>query len=315
MTDPVRPLEVVAAVIQRSDGRFLLAQRPVGRVYAGYWEFPGGKVEPGESLHQALERELREELGIRVGLAYPWVSRCFHYPHALVRLNFFRVTGWQGKPHGHEEQALAWQRAEALTVHPMLPANAPILRALQLPPVYGITAASIDGEEKFLDRLERALSLGLRLIQVREKAMTPQSLTRFATSVVDLAHRYDAKVIVNGSPEIARAAGADGVHLSAESLIRATARPDAEWCGASCHDRRELDRAAMLGLDFAVLGPVRQTASHPGGRTLGWLDFQVLIHQYSLPVYAIGGMTRSDLVRAWEHAGHGIAAIRGAWAV
>lgn len=313
MNDLRRPLEVVAAIIQRSDGRFLLAQRPAGRAYAGYWEFPGGKVEAGESLHRALERELREELGIRVRRAYPWVTRCFHYPHALVRLNFFRVPEWQDEPRGHEDQALVWERAEAVTVHPMLPANAPILRALQLPQVYGITAASTHGDERFFDKLERALARGLRLIQVREKGMTSQSLKTFAKSVVGLAHRHNAIVLVNAPAEIALAVGADGVHLSADRLMRATVRPDVEWCGASCHDRQELDQAARLGLDFVVLGPVKATASHYGGRILGWPKFREMIGRYPLPVYAIGGMTRADLVQSWEHGGHGIAAIRAAW--
>src|SRR5205085_3896600 len=88
-------IEVAAAVIQRADGAFLLAQRPPGKVYAGYWEFPGGKVEPGEAVERAIARELHEELGIDVECAYPWITRVYTYPHATVRLNFFRVTAWK----------------------------------------------------------------------------------------------------------------------------------------------------------------------------------------------------------------------------
>ena len=104
---PIRPrldgpalekvIEVVAAVIERPDGAFLLAQRPPGKVYAGYWEFPGGKVEPGEAAHDALARELHEELGIEVEQAYPWITREYVYPHGHVRLNFFRVRAWRGE--------------------------------------------------------------------------------------------------------------------------------------------------------------------------------------------------------------------------
>src|SRR5918994_6473274 len=97
-------IEVAAAVLQRPDGSFLLAQRPPGKVYAGYWEFPGGKVEPGEPAAAALARELHEELGIDVECAYPWLTRVFTYPHATVRLNFFRVTRWRGEPHPREDQ-------------------------------------------------------------------------------------------------------------------------------------------------------------------------------------------------------------------
>src|SRR3954468_10434593 len=95
----VKRVEVAAAVLQRADGSFLLAQRPPGKVYAGYWEFPGGKVEPGERVDEALARELHEELGIRIAGSYPWLTRVFTYPHATVRLNFRRVTRWQNEPH------------------------------------------------------------------------------------------------------------------------------------------------------------------------------------------------------------------------
>jgi len=101
-------VEVAAAVLQRPDGSFLLAQRPPDKIWAGYWEFPGGKIEPGETPYHALVRELREELGITVTTAYPWVTRVFAYPHATVRLNFFRVTAWSGELHPHEGQQFAW---------------------------------------------------------------------------------------------------------------------------------------------------------------------------------------------------------------
>lgn len=313
MTDQERPLDVVAAVILRGDQSFLLAQRPLGKVYAGFWEFPGGKVESGEEPRAALERELREELGIRVGRAYPWIHRRFDYPHASVRLNFYRVLDWHGEPHGHENQALAWQRAEAVSVGPLLPANRPVLRALQLPNVCGITAASEQGESRFLELLEVALEKGLRLIQVREKWMTPDSLVRFAKAVVTLARRYGGKVLINGTPGASAAAGADGVHLAASELMRSRVRPAVDWCGASCHDSRELLQALELGLDYVVLGPVKRTFSHPGARCLGWEEFATLISNYPLPVYGVGGLTHADLEHAWQRGAHGIAGIRGIW--
>jgi len=123
-------VEVAAAVILRDDGRFLLGQRPAGKVYAGYWEFPGGKIEPGESPRAALKRELHEELGMDVERAYPWLTRDYDYAHAAVRLRFFRVVRWSGTPHGRENQQFEWQRPGAVAVAPVLPANGPILRAL-----------------------------------------------------------------------------------------------------------------------------------------------------------------------------------------
>jgi mutator protein MutT len=139
-------VEVAAAVIERPDGSFLMASRPAGKVYAGWWEFPGGKVEAGETARQALDRELREELGIEVEQAWPWLNRTYNYPHADVMLRFFRVTRWRGEPHPHEGQSFAWTRAEAPAVSsPILPANGPILKAcaclwnmrFRMPPSWG----------------------------------------------------------------------------------------------------------------------------------------------------------------------------------
>ncbi len=166
-----RVVEVAAAVLLRAAGtQFLLAQRPSGKVYAGYWEFPGGKLEPGESAHQALLRELREELGVVVDQASPWLSREFSYPHANVRLRFFRVDTWHGAIVPLEHCAFAWlDVGQAPQVEPILPANQPILRALALPPLYALTNAEENGVPAELARLERALADGLRLIQVRDK--------------------------------------------------------------------------------------------------------------------------------------------------
>ena len=170
---------VPAAVLKRPDGSFLLAQRPPDKIWAGYWEFPGGKIELGETPYHALVRELREELGIEVETAYPWITRVFTYPHATVRLNFFRVTEWRGELHPHEGQQFAWQSPAALrylrangggsaTVSPMLPANAPILRALELPDLYAISNAAELGVEEFLQRLERALQNGFAPLLTRK---------------------------------------------------------------------------------------------------------------------------------------------------
>jgi len=306
-------LEVVAAVITGADGRFLLGQRPAGKVYAGYWEFPGGKVEAGESPLAALKRELHEELGIEVERAYPWLVRDYDYAHASVRLRFFRVVRWSGTPHGRENQGFAWQFPGAISVDPLLPANGPILRALRLPPVYAISNAGELGEHEFLLRLERALAQGLRLLQVREKAMPVEALIRFAASAVERAHARGARVLVNADVSVAQRAGADGVHLTSAQLRQIEQRPALELVGASCHDAGELARAQALGVDFAVLGPVLPTPSHPGAAGIGWDRFAALLPDCTLPVYALGGLKLADLETAQALGAHGISMQRGAW--
>ncbi len=306
-------VDVAAAVIERDDGSFLLTQRPRGKAYADYWEFPGGKVEPGEPVAEALRRELHEELGIDLVQAYPWITRVYSYPHATVRLHFHRVLKWQGEPHAHEEQALAWQRCGALSVAPMLPANAPVLKVLALPIVYAITHAWETGVGRALAQLDDALAKGLRLVQIREARLEPPAREAFAAQVTQRVHALGGIVLVNGDEHLAGRIGADGVHLPAQALMAARQRPQFEWCGASCHDAAELARAAELGVDFAVLGPVLEKHGQPGQPGIGLQRFGDLAGGCPLPVFALGGMRVSDLDRARTRGAHGVAMIRGAW--
>jgi len=312
-TQSEKIIEVSAAVLQRPDGSFLLAQRPADKIWAGYWEFPGGKVELGETAHDALVRELREELGIEVQTAYPWLTRIFTYPHATVRLSFFRVTDWTGDLHPHEGQQFSWQQPGQALVSPILPANTPILRALELPDLYAISNVAKLGVDVFLSRLKIKLDAGLRLIQLREKNMPSDEYRILAQRVLKLAHACGAKVLLNGDVQLAQELGADGVQLSARQLVELHERPALDWCAASCHNIEELRRAQELGCDFALLSPVLPTQSHPGAPHLGWDSFAAIAAGASIPVYALGGLTDGDRQIAWQHGAHGIALLSQAW--
>ena len=307
-----RLVDVAAAVIERPDGSFLLAQRPPGKVYAGYWEFPGGKVEPGEPVASALDRELREELGIEVELAYPWITRGFTYPHATVRLHFYRVVRWRNDPHPLEGQSFVWQRSGHLTVSPMLPANASILKALSLPISMGITRAWEAGVEPGIRQFRLAVARGLRLVQVRENNLDATARKSFAAQIVRELRDAGGLAMLNNDFQLASSIGA-GVHLPSRELMTASSRPDVEWCSASCHDAAELKKASDLGFDFVLLGPVHATPSHVDATELGWKNFADLIRNYSLPVFALGGMRLGDLDDARRCGAHGVAMIRGAW--
>jgi 8-oxo-dGTP diphosphatase len=313
-----RPItEVAAAVLLRgaeNDPRqeYLLAQRPPGKVYAGYWEFPGGKVEPGESPRDALVRELTEELGIRVVDATPWLVREFDYPHAHVRLHFFRIRRWLGTIAPIEHSGFAWCRAHlAPSVSPVLPANAPIMAALDLPTRYAITCAEENGAEEELERLGRALADGLRLLQIRDKTLPEAQRAQFARRVVDLARPAGVRVLVNADAQLAADIAADGLHLASAGLMACTARPDFPLVGASCHSDAELAQATALGLDYALLGPVLPTRTHAGATPLGWENFARLAALRPLPVFALGGMRPGLLDEAMAHGAHGIALMRG----
>jgi 8-oxo-dGTP diphosphatase len=307
-------VRVAAAVILRGDGQVLLAQRPPGKAYAGYWEFPGGKLEPGESPRHALDRELHEELGLSVRRAAPWLVQRYVYPHAHVELNFFRVLAWDGEPVGHDGQAFAWQTPGRFDVAPLLPANTAVLRALVLPPVYAITMAGDLGQEIFLGRARAALDRGLKLIQLREKEWNPERQHALCDTVLELAAPYGAQVLLNGDAERARAWGCAGVHWTAATLAATAMRPLDMLCAASCHTREDIERAGALGLDFAVLGPVLPTPTHPHAQPLGWTGFGAIAATSPLPVFALGGLEGGDLDTAIMHGAHGVALRRAAWA-
>jgi 8-oxo-dGTP diphosphatase len=312
-TEKTKIVEVAAAVLQKPDGTFLLAQRPPDKIWAGYWEFPGGKIEPGETPHHALVRELREELGVTVTTAYPWLTRVYVYPHATVRLNFFRVTAWSGELHPHEGQQFAWQHVNNITVAPVLPANAPILRALSLPTLYAISNVQELGEAEFMHRLEAALHNGLRLVQLREKKYSREALRALALQMLPLIWSHDARLIINADIELCKEIGADGVQFTGAQLIELRERPTVDWCAASCHNAVELRRAEELGCDFALLSPVLATQSHPGEPHLGWEKFAAIAAGSSIPVYALGGLTHADMETAWQQGAHGISLLRQAW--
>lgn len=306
-----RITEVAVAIFIKADGSFLLSTRPQGKPYSGYWEFPGGKIEPGEAVLQAMQRELMEELNVAITNATPWFTFMMVYTHATVRLHCWRVRGWQGEMQAMEGQQFAWQRLGSITVAPTLPGCAPILKALALPDIYAITNAAEIGADTYLQRLEHALENGLRLIQIREKQMTTDTRGQFAKQVVTRAHAFGARVLLNSDVEMARAIGADGVHLTALGLSQCTCRPDFELVAASAHTREEIERTAALKLDFVVLGPVKATLSHPGAMPLGWGRFAQLVESTPLPVYALGGLLFGDLVDAMTHGAHGVAVQRG----
>jgi 8-oxo-dGTP diphosphatase len=300
----VKVTDVAAAVIERPD-EFLLAQRPLGKPYAGYWEFPGGKIEPGEEPRAALARELKEELGIEVREATPWITRMYVYTHATVRLHFFRVTAWDGEPQPLEDQAIAWQRVGHPDVSPMLPANAPVLAALALPSVMVVSNAEEQGLDEWIAQLFQAAMDEPLLVQVREKGWDRQRLQHLLSRALARAEPFGSRIVVNS--DCGAFPQATGAHLSARALMEFTARPALALVGASCHDERELDRATELGVDYVVVGPVKATPSHAQVPPLGWERFATLVRDRPMPAYAIGGLTRGDLAEARRHGAHGVA--------
>jgi 8-oxo-dGTP diphosphatase len=206
-----------------------------------------------------------------------------------------------------EGQQLSWQHPESITVTPILPANAPIMKALALPPVYVITNLAEMGEQSFFATLKSQLERGLRMIQVREKQLSKDAFMKFSAQVIALAKQYDAKVLISEDFGLARELGADGVHLPSQALLVLKTKPAGLMVAASCHNPIELRHAEHLDLDFVVLSPVKSTLSHPEAEPLGWQKFAELAESVSLPIYALGGMSLNDLPVAFSYGARGIA--------
>lgn len=306
---------VAVGILEDAEGRILVARRPEHKHQGGKWEFPGGKIDPSESMPAALARELNEELGITVHTASPMLRTRHAYPDKNVLLDVWRVTDFSGTPHGREGQPIRWTQPHELERLDLPAADVPIVRALNLPPFYLITDSRRYGKSTMLGLIDRALRAGARLLQVREPHMTLEEYAEFARQVCNLAHAHGARVLLNADPDLVSECGADGVQLSSRRLMATPARPLASpyLVAASCHNHAELARAAALGADFSLLSPVLPTTSHPDTPTLGWKEFARLRLQSDIPVYALGGMQTQHLREARAQGAQGLAMIGGIW--
>ncbi|MEZ5651059.1 MAG: Nudix family hydrolase [Burkholderiaceae bacterium] len=315
MTNNAAPIDVAVGILYDEHDRVLMACRPPGKPYAGWWEFPGGKVEPGESVHEALARELHEEIGVDITASGSWLVREHVYPHAHVRLHFRRARIAASAPLAREGQTLRWTHVAEPEADPILPATVPLLRWLALPDRYAISHAQAMGAEAFVARLSQALSGGLRLLQLREPAMAAAEFADLFERVLSACRAAGATLVVNSVHPAEYWLRADGVHWRAGDLPQTRPPDGLRWQAASCHDAVELARAAECGVDWVVLGPVRETASHPGATGIGWSAFERLAEQSRVPVYALGGVRTDDAERGFLAGAHGLAMIRDAFGV
>lgn len=303
-----------AAIVSTDGSHVLLARRPSNVDQGGLWEFPGGKLAPYETGLEALKRELHEELGIEIHRAHPLIRIHHEYPDKHILLDVWQVMDFVGEPFGREGQAVRWVPMTELYSYPFPAANLPILRAVMLPSEFLITGEESD-EGLFDRRLERALKEdGVRLVQLRARLDDDAYLARAERALV-LCRQYAARLILNAEPGILERIDADGVHLTSARLMTMERRGISQdkWLSASTHDRAQLDQAARVGCDFVTLSPLRTTPSHPEVPPIGWHDFQQLVEQAGMPVFALGGMTRHDARHARGVGAQGIASIRDFW--
>lgn len=317
-TAPEGALHVAVGILAERGRVFVTRRLADGRPFGGKWEFPGGKLLPGETTLQALGRELHEELGIEVLAAQPYMQITHAYsPQQRVFLDVWRVTRWRGTPRGREGQEARWVPCAELLTLDFPQADLPIQRRLWLPPLYLITDSRRFAQRAaFLAALEQLLATGkVRLVQLREPHLPEPAYRALAQEATALCRRHGAVLLWNAPPSWITAQQADGVHLTSHRLMTLKARPLPEtfWVAASCHNAQELEQAARIAADFVVLGPVAPTASHPDAAPLGWERFRALCAPAALPVYALGGMRPEGLEPARAAGAQGLAMIGGIW--
>lgn len=307
-------VHVVAGVLTDARGNVLLARRTTGE-FAGLWEFPGGKCEPGETPEAALVRELDEELGIVTSVGAPLISVVQQMTTRRLRLDVRHVAHSNGVPRGLEGQPLSWTPLHLLTPSAMPPADRPVVAALRQPDRLLVTPEP-DGADDgaWLAWLDRALDAGVRLVQLRLRGVDAARRHRLVGNAVLRCLAAGADALVNGDIALAHAFGT-GLHLRSDQLAGLRQRPvaDDRVLSASCHNEAQVDAAVALGCDLLLTGPVMPTASHPGEPGIGWARFERLRERHALPVYAIGGLGPADIPTARRHGAQGIAAIRSLW--
>ncbi|MBS0199336.1 MAG: Nudix family hydrolase [Proteobacteria bacterium] len=311
----MKRIHVVAGVIRDVRGRILLARRTQGRDLAGLWEFPGGKVEQGETPQQALQRELQEELGIEAVIGAAVIAVPQHAPKALT-LDVHEVKSYRNAPRGLDGQALAWVPPEKLTQYPMPPADGPVVAALLQPDRLLITPEPEDSD-RWRESLQAAVTQhDIRRVQLRAPkfaAAHPEAWRALVERANALMRERDIDVWINGDAALARELDI-GLHLRASQLTSVADDFSGLRLAASCHSIAELEAAAGLGCAFALLGPVRETRSHPDVAGIGWDAFREMrAHVPAIPVYALGGMGAGDIAEARRHGAQGVAAISAFW--
>lgn len=313
-------IHVAVGAIVGNDGRILIAKRPQAAHQGGLWEFPGGKVDAGESVQQALARELKEELAIEVIASEPLIQIRHHYPDKSVLLDVYKVTHFVGIPIGAEGQPVCWVPKDELVSYEFPAANKPIVKALSLADRYLITGDFVDDDD-FCQRLLKALRQGIRLVQFRVDNLDLSRHKKLLYEAISLTESFSASLLINSSVglfedivELFPSANI-ALHLNRHNAAAISSRPITTryTLGVSCHSELEIAHAQEIGADYLLLSPVKKTTSHPGAVPMGWSNFKALVELANVPVYALGGVGQSDLPQAKSAGAQGIAGISAWW--
>ena len=307
----------VAVALIIKNQQVLISLRPSHVHQGGLWEFPGGKLEKGETAEQALSREIKEELAIDIVSAKPFMSIQHDYIDKSVLLDVLLVDDFTGVPQGAEGQAIKWQAINDLNTDDFPQANRAIVHRLQCSDQYLITG-NFTSLDDFQNKLSSTLHESKKLVQLRCKS---KELTagyhQLAKLAAKICQQYQTTLLLNTSPEEFQCLSeyAQGLHLSSSRLFDFNERPVSmnKILSVSCHSASEVSQAKKLQADIILISPVKETASHPGVKGIGWDSFKKLANGFEGVVYALGGMTKKDIKLAKSCSAQGVAAISEFW--
>ena len=308
-------ISVALGVVLR-DNRVLVGWRDSALPLGGCWEFPGGKVKSNEAPRQAVVRELREELGliIKESDAEPLIEFEWFYDTQRYSFSVYTIKNCLGEPSSHFYKSLEWQIVSELKASDFPPANRVIIKALSLPDRYLITP-SLLAPNALKRGLDMAFRSGISLAVFRSAELDSRTYMEYAHKLLSQSPTWSSRLLIHNHPTQVDILNAAGVQLSAKYASQYRTRPLArdKLLAVSCHNRIELEHACRLEADFALLGPLNSTPSHPGEPPMGWETFRTLVRGATIPVYAIGGLTTADLADCRAYGAQGIAAIRSLW--
>ncbi|MEH6503171.1 MAG: Nudix family hydrolase [Cycloclasticus sp.] len=304
-------LKVAVGVIRNKKGDVLISERPSHVHQGGLWEFPGGKLEPGESSYKALKRELFEELNISISSAKPLVKIYHQYENLSVLLDVYTVDDFQGEARGMENQAIRWVAVSELKNYSFPAANKRIIDTLKLPRFYPIVDETLGDSATMLAHLDKLIDRGYTMIQWRANSLNDKDYKQLAIRAMQLCEIKGVRLFLNTRLDLAIELNAHAVHLSADNLtFKREQVPDSIQLAASCHTAKELERAHDVGALFSLLSPVCATKSHPGEKPLGWDVFATLAGSSTIPIFALGGLGPDDIETALLNGAQGVSGIR-----
>ncbi len=312
-------LDIAVGVVKNTDGQILIAKRPKGKDFADFWEFPGGKIETEENVWQALQREFKEEVNLQLISGRELIQIPWDYPGKQVLLHVYLVDQFDGLAEGQEGQELKWIDIRDLQNYIFPPANKAIVNSLKLPNCILITGEEIE-TDIFEKKINTAVKNGINCIVVRADSLSKDQYCNRITCT---------RALEKGIPEVKFIystqmlpldtlvkLGVKNVHLKSALLDQVLSESQLEafeFVSAAVHNSAELARANALNLDLVFCSPISNTLSHPNAKPLGWAGLKKITYQAKMPVFALGGVSLSDLEMAHSAGAQGVAGISAFW--